>query len=405
MQLFVQAVTPFRHASMHPLEEQLCRAWPPKRWADVTVLVAVSGGADSVALLRALLAVRQPGRGRLVAAHLNHQLRGEHSDADAAFVADLCRRLGVECRTESIAVAQTVRGGEGLEAAARRARYQFLAATAAAIGARYVALGHTADDQVETILHRIIRGTGIAGLAGIPQLRALMLPLADSQPAQSSRAGQGVLQLATDIEGNMAEGHAGSIEDLQGQLYGGHSPPGWQPGATLIRPLLSVWRTQIIEYLDLLGQPYRQDQSNLELNYARNKIRRQLLPWLAAELNPAVAQSLLRLGALAAEVQAVIQPIVEKLYSQAVEVHDARRASIDRRVLIGQPRYLVREVLIAVWRCLQWPMQAMGFEQWDALADMLLAPPGSPETTSRTFPGKVQAELDDDRLRLERLQT
>ena len=396
---------------MHPVEKQLCRAWPPQRWADVTVLVAVSGGADSVALLRALLAVRQPGRGRLVAAHLNHQLRGEHSDADAAFVADLCRRLGVECRTQSIAVSQTVRGGEGLEAAARRARYQFLAAAAADIGARYVAIGHTADDQVETILHRIIRGTGIAGLAGIPHIRPLMLPLAASQPAESSRTDQRDLQLAADMEGNVADGQGESIEDLQGQPFGGLSQgfgglsqPCWQPGATLIRPLLSVWRAQIIEYLDLLGQAYRQDQSNLELSYVRNKIRRQLLPWLAAELNPAVAQSLLRLGALAGEVQAVIQPIVEKLYSQAVEVHDGRRASIDRRVLIGQPRYLVREVLIAVWRCQQWPLQAMGFEQWDALADMLLAPPGSPGTASRTFPGKVQAELADDRLRLERLR-
>jgi len=390
---------------MHPVEEQLCRAWPPERWADVTVLVAVSGGADSVALLRALLAVRQPGRGRLVAAHLNHQLRGEHSDADAAFVADLCWRLGVECRTESIAVAQTIRGGEGLEAAARRARYRFLAATAADIGARYVAVGHTADDQVETILHRIIRGTGMAGLAGIPQLRPLVLPLAARQPAESAHAGQSGLQLAADMENHAAGGQAGCIEDLQGQLSGSFSPHCWQPGATLVRPLLSVWRAQIIDYLDRLEQPYRQDQSNLELSYTRNKIRRQLLPWLAAELNPAVAQSLLRLGALAGEVQAVIQPIVEKLYSQAVAVHDGRRASVDRRVLIGQPRYLVREVLIAVWRCQQWPMQAMGFEQWDALADMLLAPPGSTGTASRTFPGKVQAELADDRLRLERLQT
>ena len=121
---------------MYPVEEQLYRAWPPQRWANVTVLAAVSGGPDSVALLRAMAAVRQPGAGRIVVAHLNHRLRGRESDADAAFVAELCRQLAVACRTAAVDVAGLARGGEGVEAGGRRGRDQFLAGTAAPVGAR-----------------------------------------------------------------------------------------------------------------------------------------------------------------------------------------------------------------------------------------------------------------------------
>lgn len=388
---------------MHLVEEQLCRAWPPERWADLTVLAAVSGGADSVALLRAMTAVRRPGRGRIIVAHLNHRLRGAQSDADAAFVSELCARLGIQCHVGAIDVSRLVRGGEGLEAAARRARYQFLAIQAASVGARYVALGHTADDQAETILHRIIRGTGIAGLAGMPQARPLMLPLALPGPDMSVAApcrGRHAPQGADD--GATHHSAAGTDERLQqSQATGGNFPT--HPGATLIRPLLSVQRSEIIEYLQWLGQSYCQDQSNMELSYARNKIRQQLLPWLAAEFNPAVSQSLLRLGTLAREVQELMEPMVEELYSRAVQLHDARRASVDRWSLCGQPRYLVREVLMAVWRRQGWPMQAMGFQQWEALADMLLDTDSATTSFSRTFPGNVQAELAGDQLRLGRL--
>ncbi len=388
---------------MHPVEEQLCRAWAPQRWADVTVLAAVSGGPDSVAMLRAMTAVRRPGPGRIVVAHLNHGLRGRESEADAAFVAELCRQMDVECRIAAVDVRRQVRGGEGLEAAARRARYQFLAATAATVGARYVVTAHTADDQVETILHRIIRGTGIGGLAGMPQARPLMLPLVTPQPAESTQSDLTCSPLPDPKETAAWDQQATDCDDWPDGLFGDLREQAAHPSATLIRPLLAVWRRQIIEYLAWLQQPYRQDQTNLELNYARNKIRQKLLPWLAADFHPAVAQSLLRLGKLAGEVQAVVEPIVEKLFSQAVRVDDCRRASIDRCALLAQPRYLVREVLIAVWRAQRWPMQAMGFEQWDALADMLLAGPSAATPSSRTFPGNVQAEVAADQLRLERL--
>ncbi|RMF95150.1 MAG: tRNA lysidine(34) synthetase TilS, partial [Planctomycetota bacterium] len=138
------------------------------------MLAAVSGGADSVAMLRALAALREPGRGRLVVVHVHHGLRGREADADAAFVVNLAEHLKLPYRVAHPPrpIRETC-AGVGLEAAARRARYRLLGELAAELGARYVVTAHTADDQVETVLHRILRGTGIRGLRGIPRTRPL----------------------------------------------------------------------------------------------------------------------------------------------------------------------------------------------------------------------------------------
>ena len=148
----------------------MAESWPPERWCDLTVLLAVSGGGDSVAMFRALHALRTSGPGRLVAAHVNHRLRGEESQADEQFVRRLCERFQVPCEVVQAGIdPQAPEAADGLETAARTVRYQALQQIAARCGARYVVTAHTADDQAETILHRILRGTGIHGLAGIPR--------------------------------------------------------------------------------------------------------------------------------------------------------------------------------------------------------------------------------------------
>jgi tRNA(Ile)-lysidine synthase len=346
---------------MHPLETRLAAAWPVQAWRDVTVLLAVSGGADSVALLRALKAIPGGGEGRLVAAHVNHQLRGDESAADEAFVVDLCRRLGVECEVGRVRVdAATTPGGIGREAAARKARYDFLALAAARLGARFVVTAHTADDQAETILHRIIRGTGISGLVGMARARPLLLPSFAPDGAE----------------------------------------PTWDPTAkcaTLIRPLLSFRRADLVAYLEDLGQPYRRDASNTDVRFTRNRIRHDLLPRLAQELNPGVVDALLRLGTLAAGVQEVIDALVEDSYGRCVVVEGPAAVRIDTAHLAGQPQYLVRELLMAVWRKQGWPRQAMGLAQWDALQEMVLA-----EKPRQMFPGSVAAHRGPDWLRLSR---
>ncbi|HTN77904.1 MAG TPA: tRNA lysidine(34) synthetase TilS, partial [Pirellulaceae bacterium] len=141
----------------------------------MTTLIAVSGGADSVALLRAMAAIRNQLSGKpaaLQAVHFHHGLRGSEADADAKFVQELAAQCELKC-VVGRATSDLAGEGDSVERAAREARYAFFTATANATGARYLLTAHTADDQAETILHRVLRGTGVAGLAGIPRVRRL----------------------------------------------------------------------------------------------------------------------------------------------------------------------------------------------------------------------------------------
>lgn len=348
-------------------QTRLAAAWPPERWRDVAVLLAVSGGADSVALLRAADALadeagQRAAGGRLIVAHFNHRLRGEESDADQRFVVELCRRLDLPCE---VGRAETTAGGRSpasggseppgpfrlatlaSEETARHQRYAFLRDTAQRLGARYVATAHTADDQVETILHRILRGTGLAGLAGIPRAR----PLAE--------------------------------------------------GIALVRPMLELSRRDVLAYLAELGQPYREDTSNRLPRYTRNRLRNELLPRLAADYNPDVADALLRLGRLAGEAQAILEAAAAELLERAVVARAAETATLDRRAFAGQPRYLVREAFVRLWRERDWPRQAFGQAEWDALAELALAPL-PPCGQARTLPGNVRAEARGETLTLTR---
>src|SRR5262249_46014861 len=190
------------------------------------LVVAVSGGPDSVALVRALAAAR--GRHDpppLILAHLNHQLRGPESDADEGFVAGLHAALvaaGVPaldlCRGRRDVGAEARARGGNLEAVARRLRYRWRAGVARERGARWVATGHTANDQAETVLHRLLRGTGLQGLRGIAARREL------------------------------------------------------EPGVGVVRPLLRATRADVLAYLGGLGQPYRHDSSNEDRRQTRNRI-------------------------------------------------------------------------------------------------------------------------------------
>lgn len=349
---------------MHPIERRLAARWPPAWWGNVTVVLAVSGGADSVALLRAANAIRPSGPGRLVVAHFNHQLRGAEAQQDEDFTVDLCRRLDVPCvvgRAEvppGDAPADAASGQSGAarraaarsEAAARRLRYRFLAETAAEYGARLVATAHTADDQAETILHRIVRGTGLRGLSGMERLRVV-------------------------------------------------GP------AVLIRPLLRFRRAELRAYLGDLGQPFCRDSSNDDLRYTRNRLRLRLMPLLTEQFNPCVVDALLRLGRLAGEGQL----LVERLAEQEFRRRAARTGDDQWRIvasgLADQPRYLLGELLRAAWRENGWPQRAMDRRHWNALAAMLAESdrpvPHSP--LRRMFPGGILAEHGDGVLLLSRV--
>lgn len=318
-----------------PDHERFHQFWPTD-WHDITVLAAVSGGADSVALLRALDAAGERRPGRLVVAHFNHRLRADAA-ADENFVQGLAARLGVPCL---VGHGRPNITATGVEEAARRDRYNFLRAAAVDVGARYVVTAHTADDQAETVLQRILRGTGISGLAGMRRARPLCA------------------------------------------------------GVTLIRPLLSVRRAELLDYLHVLDQPFREDATNLDRRFTRNRLRHALLPQLANEYNPNVSEALLRLSQLAAEAQAIIDERVSGLLRQVR--FETRRVSIAISPIAEEPRYVVRELLLAAWRRQGWPEQSMGFDQWDAVAGCLLSPESRPGSMDMLPGGIIVSRHGDD---------
>lgn len=343
-------------------ERRLVEAWPESAWADVNVLLAVSGGADSVALLRAMVACKQRigGSGQLYVAHVNHRLRGRAADEDQAWVVALCEALGTPVKTAGEDVSSRAREeGDGWEAAARNARYDFFRGTAEQLGARYVATAHTADDQIETVLHRIVRGTGLSGLAGIPMHRPL------------------------------------------------------SPTVTVVRPMLRVYRNEVLDYLRAISQGFRIDATNVDSTYLRNRTRHDLLPKLRAAFNPAVDQALLRLAEQARQFDDYLHATIPGLADQCISVErsadgskttgvseakpDCLVVQVDK--LLAQPNLAMCEILRYGWQLAGWPLQAMGYEQWQQLVDLLQSddPP-----SAITLPGNVRAERHGERLTLTR---
>ena len=225
------------------------------------VVVGLSGGPDSVALAHALAAYAPERRLALHVAHLDHLLRDE-SGADGAHAAALADRLELLASLEARDVrALAADLGRGLEDAARAARYAFLAAVAARTAASAVAVGHQADDQAETVVMNFVRGSGLAGLAGMAPRAAY--PLA-----------------AAEIE---------ALADLVRPPVGAGPP--WPP--RLVRPLLAVTRAEIEAYLAAHGLEARRDPTNADPAFLRNRVRREVLPALEA-LNPGLRETLAR---------------------------------------------------------------------------------------------------------------
>jgi tRNA(Ile)-lysidine synthase len=212
------------------------------------VLVAVSGGPDSVALLDVLCALRTSLRLTVTVAHVHHGLRPE-ADAEADAVAHLCEGLGVPCRVEHVTVRRAP-PWEGLEAEARRARHAALAAAARAVGAVRIATGHTADDQAETVLMRLLQGAGPRGLAGIAPVRGL-----------------------------------------------------------LVSPLIETRRSEIVAHLDARGLAWADDASNRDPRFLRARIRHDLLPFMAELTGGSVVEALAR---AAGTVRALLTDLEER---------------------------------------------------------------------------------------------
>jgi tRNA(Ile)-lysidine synthase len=237
------------------------------------VVAGVSGGPDSVALLHILHQLAESLRLRLLVAHLNHGARGDEASVDAEFVRSYATRLGWPCRIETIDVpALAEKQKLAFEEAARRARYAFLCRVAVEVGATHIAVGHHADDQAETVLMHLLRGAGPAGLRG-------MLPLT-------------------------------RMQDYQLLPFNGKP----ESELVLIRPLLEISRGEIEAYCREHALETRFDRSNLDTTYFRNRLRHEVLPYLA-QLNPQISRRLCHL----AEVVRADYQLLEELVDVACD--------------------------------------------------------------------------------------
>ena len=276
------------------------------------VLVALSGGPDSVALLHALVAIKSEFDLKLCAAHLNHKLRGKESDRDEEFAKDLASGLKVRFFSKRIDARNAAKKRKlSIEETARELRYRYLEKLADRVKADRIALGHQADDQAETFLMRLIRGAGSMGLSGIPPRRG-----------------------------------------------------------KIIRPLIQIRRAEIEEFLKANEFPCRLDSSNYLPDYLRNRIRLSLLPKIKEEFNPKIVETLNRTADIISLQQQYIQNTSEQLL-ESLCMTGRGNVTLDLRALGDLEKCLQREMVRLCVKRLKGDLKQLNFEPVDRALELV----------------------------------
>lgn len=347
-------------ASESQLFESFNSVLPVESLNEVTTVIAVSGGPDSVALAH-LVARRSPGSARIILAHFNHRLRGLDSDKDEEFVRELARQLDLEYRggcAEESPIPDSEKNqsesndlknghsnaGQSLEALARHDRYQFMENTVAETGARFLLTAHTLNDQVETVVYRFFRGSGIRGLTGIRPVRE------------------------------------------------------WLPGVSLVRPFLNATKELILDYLSENQISFRVDCTNQTQQFARNRIRNELLPLAQQIFSNSLNSSILSLVDNCTEYQQLVDPQTEKLMEEFVSIQQTQvRVQLDRR-LLTLPAILLNELWSKIWTRMNWPQQQMNRGKWNSITHLAS---GKATASKINLPGDLLAERESDCLIIE----
>lgn len=303
------------------------------------VVAAVSGGADSVAMLYALWALRDELGISLIVAHLNHGIRGRDADRDAEFVEHLAFRLGLPSVIEKVDMPHLQKEMRmGMEEAAREVRYEFLEQVVDNSMANRVAVAHTADDQAETVLLNIIRGAGPDGLAGM-------------QPVREK----------------------------------------------IIRPLIEVFRKDVEAYLRENGIEWRSDATNFEMEHTRNRVRLQLIPLLEKEFNPRVRESLLTLSRLVRDESEVVREAARRVFDEAAGYIGPEVVVLDADRLRASPVAVERRCLRMAVEIVKGDLRDVDYAQIERIVEKLRRN----EKFHLTLPsGRVYAKLAHCELRI-----
>lgn len=308
------------------------------------ILIAFSGGLDSTALL-VLMALHFPQK-KLAAAHLHHGFRGEAADADQEFAGRLTESLGLKFITSRLDVPALARiRGQGPEEAARKARYQFLSEAALDWGASLVLTAHQADDQVETVLLHLVRGTGAGGLAGIHPRRPL------------------------------------------------------SPGVEVIRPLLPFSRAELQTWLEARDQRWCEDLSNQDLSHPRNALRQDIIPALR-NLNPGLLKAVGRTTEILRAEEDFWSQCLRDLEAVVVLEKNQNFITLDRQALadltLAEKRRLLYQILLQVQRNRPRPGNPLSLATVDMVLNLLeVTPP-----CGLDLPGGLRGEVDRKLLRL-----
>lgn len=313
---------------------------------DARMVVGVSGGTDSMALLHSLLALNGEYGYQLDlhVAHLNHSLRPGDADDDAAFVEAAADSLNLPRTIETRAIGDMARQEKGsIEEIARRERYAFFERTCLACDAKYIAVGHHADDNVETILHRILRGTGLRGIGGIPPSRTI-------HPASEIR---------------------------------------------VVRPLLDVRREDLRRFLDDEGLAFREDATNAGQDTTRNAIRNLLLPQIETQINPQVGEALLRLAEQSRWAEQFIRQTVQGTFETLIISRTDQELVLNAAALARKSRIVQTELVRAAVITFDIGEQDLTFNHLKNITDLI-----ADGVTGRkvTLPGGMTARLVYEKL-------
>lgn len=339
------------------LEQAVLNLWPIELWRESTIVVAVSGGADSTALLEILFHIR-PDSKRTVVAHYNHALRGEQSDVDQSFVESHAARLGMKCITKRASTTEIANPSENH---LRKLRHQFLHEVAITHNARWIAMGHQADDQVETFLHHLLRGSGPNGLSGIQAFRPI-----------------------------------DSLIDI-------------------VRPLLRIHRSEIHGYLTEQTQTFRTDASNESPAYTRNRIRNELLPVLRCfTRSDSVDRRLLQARELIAEEHAAFRELADRWLAKVgyapeetvgippEKTNIPSHFSVPVPMCRNEPWPIIREAMVMIWHRMNWPLREMNHKHWRKLQRLIEIASQTTHPKRLELPGKIAVTCRKGILRVER---
>ncbi|MDF1591522.1 MAG: tRNA lysidine(34) synthetase TilS [Desulfobacterales bacterium] len=303
-----------------------------------SVLVGVSGGPDSVALLYVLNMLASRLSLGLGVAHLNHCLRKKASDQDAAFVESLAKKLDLPCYIQKTDIrAYQHRHKLSLEEAARQVRYTFYKSVAGAHRFGKVALGHHSDDNAELVLMYLFRGSGALGLGGIPPVR----------------------------------------------------------DAAIVRPFIEVGRSEIMEFLDQNGLEYVCDRSNQDVRFLRNRVRQELIPLLKKEYNPKIVDSLNRVSAILRSEDEWLEALVAPLYDQVIAAAQEHKITLSALKLGRLPSAAVRRIVRRAIAAIKGDLRRISFRHIHAIRQLTAS---GPEMKRLDLPDRICVRREGEHL-------